>query len=160
MKAIYFILSLVNIFLLLLCAVLLSCCAVLLVAVFRGLSQFCPPHLGQPRSSPPPRPAPSCGGRVVPFVLLGSPFSGRSDVSLFSSRGLRPRELPPAGSLRSPAGGGYPYAVLHLDTGLVALCECYISAVNLCKLTGGAVFNLTSAVSTIFLSYCRQLWMS
>lgn len=152
--------SLINNFLLLLSSFLLLCCAVLLVAVFRGLSLFCPPHLGQPRSSPPPRPAPRCGGRVVPFFLLGSPFSVRSSATLFSSRSLRSRELPPAGSLRSPAGGVYPYAVLHLDTGLVALCECYTSAVNLCKLTGGAVFNLSSAVSSMFLNYCRKLWKS
>lgn len=155
-------------------------CAVVLGALFFGGSLFLPPRACRPRSCHAPRPAQARGGcssvvhGVFPFrSVRQSPASAGEQraPSLISSSGARCYLFPlfvaplllsaPACAValipRADARGGV-FCVLNLSTGLVAQCECYISAVNLCLLIGGAVFNMHCQFGRDMLEKCRELW--
>lgn len=155
-------------------------CAVVLGALFLGVSLFLPPRACRPRSCHAPRPTQSRGGcssvvhGVFPFrSVRQSPASAGEQraPSLISSSGARcylfplfvaPLLLGAAAKAGAPipraVARGTAFCVLNLSTGLIAQCECYSSAVNLCFLIGGSVFNMRCQFGRDMLEKYRALW--
>lgn len=150
------------------------------VAFVLGFSLFCPGRVGRPRSCHAPLPTPARRGA---FSLSSMGFSFSSRLPLVRFRGRALRALPQIFYGRAMQAGavvcrpskimaeatasamvpratarGTAFCVLNLESGLVAMCESYQSAVNLACIIGGSVFNLDCPFSQAMLSKCRALW--
>lgn len=100
---------------------------------------------------------------LSPSSLGGSPVSSRSPLGGAVANAPAPPAFPCAVAHGNCAAllviaSQAPYAVINLNTALVAITNNYWAAVRYCSIAGGAVYRLDTPFGRTMLNYCRSLW--